>query len=329
MSAKRSDLISVWAEHEVEGWTALPRGMRLALGRQGVPDIRRQTSGLGTKLAKFCGKYRLIRRLAPLGKRRLVTLSWARDSTAFPDAYYSEMVPWIFDCWGPEWPEWEKLLRRHKVRLAFFTARTSLEHFTKVVPGLTGYWLPEAMELSLLYPGKPLAERSVHVLEMGRKLVAMHEKICEPLVKAGKKHVYDKSGAQAAGAVRGLDELYRTMGDSAIVICYPKTLTNAQGAGGVETVTQRYLETIGSGSLVVGYCPKELEELLGFDPTVKLSDTDPAGHMLDILANLPTYQAQVDRARARLNEVGSFDTRAAQMLAKIDEFDRANGKPTP
>jgi hypothetical protein len=42
MTRPRDDLVVLWSENEVEGWTALPRGMRLALIRQGLPDIRRQ-----------------------------------------------------------------------------------------------------------------------------------------------------------------------------------------------------------------------------------------------------------------------------------------------
>ncbi len=321
MTGKRDDLVVPWSEVAQEGWAALPRGMRAALLRQGVREVSRQGSGLSRKVARVCKKAKLMRRVATLGKRRLVTLSWASDVPAFPDAFWCEIVPWCFDTWGQDWPEWEALLRRHRVRLAFFTARAAAEHFAKQIPGLQTHWLPEAQNLSLLKPSKKLVERSVHVFEMGRKMQQVHDKIREPLKAAGKKHLFDEPGKHAT-AIPTLDLLYETMGDSAIVMCYPKSMTSPQGSGGVETVTQRYLETMGSGSLVVGHCPKELEDLFGFNPVVELSPEDPAKHMLEILGSLEKYQPLVDRARVKVNEMGGFDPRAAEMLRLIDEFDR-------
>lgn len=311
-----------WAESKAEGWTALARGMSSALSRQGVPVLQKRRSEVGLKVARACKRIGVTRRIAPLGKRRLVTLSWASDLFAFPDAFWCEIIPWCFDCWGQMFGEWETMLRRHRVRLAFFSAQQTAAHFAKAIPGLTTHWLPEAQELGLLKPGKPLAERSVHVFEMGRRLAAVHDQIRDPLKSAGKTHIYDPPNKHAT-AIPGLDALYQKMGDSAIVMCYPKVMTHPEGAGGVETVTQRYLETIGSGCLPVGHCPKELEELMGFNPVVELSPEDPAGHMLEVLAKLPSYQPQVDRAFRKIQEWGGFDPRARRMLDLIGEFDRS------
>lgn len=325
MSSGRDNLMVQWCEVPGQGWAALPKGMRLALARQGLPSVQRQQSALGQKAARACKKLRLLRPIAKLGKRRLVTFSWASDVPAFPDAFWCEIIPWCFDTWGQDWAIWEALFKRHRVRLAFFTARAAAEHFAKVVPGLKTHWLPEAQELGLLKPEKKLTERSVHVFEMGRKMKAVHDAIREPLKAAGKKHLYDEPGKHAT-AVPTMDVLYQTMGDSAIVMCFPKSMTSPEGSGGVETLTQRYLETMGSRSLVVGFCPQELKDFFGFNPVVDLSTTDPAKHMLEILGSLDQYQSLVDKAYARVQEIGGFDGRAAEMLRVIDEFDATGGR---
>lgn len=322
MTKARTDLVVLSRGDAVHGWTALNRGMRDALVRQGVPHVVRQRSEIAMKAAAAVGKLDVVRRIAPIGRRRLVTLSWGSDAAAIPDLLWCEIVPWIYDCWGPQFARFESMLQRNRIRLAFFSARSAGEHFAKLIPGLTTRWLPECMDLSLLSPSKPLAERSVHVLEMGRRVAAVHEKIRAPLEKAGKVHLYDK--AHHGSAIPGLAALYERMGDSAVVTCFPKSVSHPDGAGGVETVTQRYFETIGSGSLAVGYCPKELNDLFGFNPVIELSTSDPAGHMLEILGSLPAYQAHADRALARVKEVGGFDVRAAEMLRMIDEFDAAH-----
>lgn len=308
-----------WVGGKAQGWTALQLGMVKALGRAGVPVIERERGKLGLRMAQVMRKTGLARRFVRLGKPRLVTISWASEVPALPDALWCEMVPWIYDCWGQQWDEWAVLLKRHKVRLAFFSARAAAEHFARAVPGLKTHWLPEAMELSLLHPEKPLAERTLHVFEMGRRFAQVHDKIRDPLAQAGKQHAYDPPGKHA-GAIPGLDQLYQRMGDAAMIICFPKNMSHPEGAGGVETVTQRYLETIGSGALPVGHCPKELEDLMGFNPCVELSLEDPAGHILSILGDLKSYQPQVDRARAKLQEWGGFDPRAAEMLRVVRGF---------
>lgn len=307
----------------VEGWTALNRGMRDQLHALGVPKVNCQSWGITGKIARAASKLGLIRNLARLGKRRIVTLTWSSDAPAFPDAYWCEIVPWIYDCWGQEWEKWEALLKRHRVRIAFFSTRQTAEHFAKRIPGLDARWMPECMDFSLLHPGKPLKDRTLHVFEMGRRLASMHDKVREPLKAAGKKHIYDQ-GPRSASAIPTLDELYTQMGDAAIIICFPKVMTHPAGAGGVETMTQRYLETLGSGALAVGACPKELADLMGFDPVVRLNLDDPARHLLEILDTLPKYQEMVDRAVVRVREIGTFQQRASDMLRAIAEIDARN-----
>lgn len=319
MNDLATKLVILWRDDEVEGWTALQRGMQEALLRLGVPAVHRQRSDAMRRFARLLSRAGLVRRVAPLGKRRLVTLAWRSDGPAFPDAYWCELVPWIYDCWGPNFDEWERLLRRNRVRLAFFTARAAAEHFARKVPGLTTRWLPECHELRLLSPSLPLRDRPVHVLELGRRLASVHDGIRGPLERAGKQHLYDKGSH--ASAVPGLDALYKKMGESAVVVCYPKARTHPEGAGGVETVTQRYFETLGSGCLAVGQCPAELRDLYGFDPVIALRESDPGAHMLEILADLGSYQAHVDRCLARTREVGHFDIRAKQMLDAIAAYD--------
>lgn len=311
----------MWQDSRLEGWTALQHGMQRSLQRLGVPVVRRQRSELARRAARGLAKLGLARRIVPLGGRRLVTLTWRNEGPALPDAYWCEIVPWIYDCWPPQFAEWERLLRRHRVRLAFFSARAAAEHFARAIPGLESRWLPECHELKSLSPARPLAERGVHVLELGRRMPAVHESIREPLAASGMKHIYDR-GAHAS-AVPGLGALYRTMGDSAVVICFPKSRTSPSGSGGMETVTQRYFETLGSGCLAVGSCPAELRDLYGFDPVVALDESDPSGHLMKILGSLASYQEHVRRCLERTREVGTCDARAADMLRMIREFDAA------
>lgn len=125
-----------------------------------------------------------------------------------------------------------------------------------------------------------------------------------------------------------LDSLYQAFADTIISICYPKSITHPHGAqwaahpacaaGTVQTLTQRYFETIGSGALAVGTCPRELSDLFGFNPVIELSLTDPAGHILEILKDPGVYQSHVEKCRVRLTETCTFAHRAKALVDALD-----------
>lgn len=315
------DLVVMMNDEPVEGWTLPPRLLGEALARAGVRPLHRQRTKLSRKVARGFVRTPLFRPMrgksaAAGGGGVIAAMCWASDSFAFPDALWRTLVPWCFDCWGPEFARWEAVLRRHRVALAFFSARDAANHFARAIPGMETVWLPEACDASRFMPGTPLHERSIKVLELGRKFERVHERIREPLREHGHRHVYSLDGANTV-LFAGLDALFAGLGDTAMALCFPKTVTHPKKAGGVETMTQRYLEFIGSGTLAIGTSPREIVDLFGFDPVIALDETDPAGQILAILDDLPAWQAHADRARARLLEVGTFDTRARTMLEEL------------
>lgn len=306
-------------DEPAEGWTLPPKLLGEALARAGVRPLHRQRTNLSRKMARAWSRTPLFRPFRRAGGRAggvIAPMCWGFDSFAFPDAMWRTLIPWGFDCWGPEFPRWEATLRRQRVPLAFFSARNAAEHFARAIQGLETVWLPEACDPSRFTPATPLHERAIKVLELGRKFERVHEKIREPLRARGHRHVYSLDGANTV-LFAGLDALYAGLGDTAIALCFPKSVTHPEKAGGVETMTQRYLEFIGSGTLAVGTSPREIVDLFGFDPVVALDEKDPAGQILAMLDDLPAWQAHADRARARLLEVGTFDARARTMLAHL------------
>lgn len=262
------------------------------------------------------GRAGLVRPLLSPRGRSFTTVAWASHARVFPDAYWRRIVPWVYDCWAPMFGVWESFFRVHRVETAFFGARDAAAHFARTIPGLRAHWLPEACDPSLYQPDRPLAARGIHVLEVGRKHEAVHARIREALARSGRTHRFALDGTRTP-IFEGIDDLYRGLGDAAIMLCFPKCVTHPAEAGGVETLTQRYLESIGSGCLTVGQCPAELRDLFGFDPVIPLNLSDPAGHLFSLLDRLPEYQDHVERCRRRLLEVGTFDVRARRLLGLL------------
>jgi hypothetical protein len=292
----RPPLRVIWNDEPTTGLNLLQKGLQESLAEAGVPVWHAQRSGASRWCSRVLAKSGLLRPLKIAGAPR------------------------------HRFDKWEALLRKYGVKTAFFSARDAGAAMTARMPGLRAHWLPEACTLDRFKPGKPLAQRAIHLLEMGRKHPSVHPMLLEAFPRElrerhGVNHVYSRIDSSTP-IYPTLDALYSAMGDTVMSVCFPKSITHNHGAIGsalrVETMTQRYLETIGSGALPVGACPAELKDLFGFDPVVSMDVSRPAETVREVLANLEKYQALADRSLRRLAEVGTFKVRAAGMLEIIE-----------
>jgi hypothetical protein len=307
----------MWDDGPSTSLSALQHGLQQALADQGLRVVHRQRSPAARRLARVLSKLKLVRPIAPRsGRKSFTVLSWASDVRAFPDTYWRELVPWIFDCWEPHFDRWEALLKRHKVETAFFSARDTARYFAEHMPGMTAIWVPEACDPTVFRPHKPLTERSIDVLEMGRRWPQIHERIRSSLSEAGIRHIYNGIDGRKQ-LFKDSHELHEACGDAVIMLCFPKSLTHPHEAGNIETLTQRYFEAIGSGCLPVGRAPQELIELFGFNPVIELSMSDPARHLQEIIANVSSYEQMTKQSLARLQQVGTFQERAKRIVAAL------------
>ena len=92
-------------------------------------------------------------------------------------------------------------------------------------------------------------------------------------------------------------------------------------AGDVETLTQRYWECMLSGTLIVGHAPKELVDLLGYNPVIELeTDEDIGSRLSQILDNISSYQELADKNLAAARENASWDTRMTRLLPQLHQL---------
>lgn len=246
----------------------------------------------------------------------LTPLSWASDRDIYPTAFRHRIVPWIYDCWPSHWDRWEALLRRLRVRMAFFSSRSAAREFARRLPALRCEWVPEAVNPSRYDPTCPLSARRIDLLELGRLSPSIHERLQPVLAERDLRHEYQRPGtARLYPGQRALrDALARTR----LLVCLPKSITHPDAAGGLETVTYRYFEGIASGCVLIGHCPAELLELWGFDPVVPIDPSRPERSVLDALDRIDELQDLADRNLRRLQEVGTWRHRAAAMIAAAE-----------
>lgn len=272
--------------------TRLPHKLRAALGHAGMAF----TTGIRQGRLLVCGGHRV-------------------ESVAWPWCYFYEIVPVMWDVWPEYFDLLVKFVKKNKVKLVFCTSSQQVEHLKECVPGLKAVWLPEGIDVTSYPMGNRLAERSVDLLEYGRRMDSVHDDLVGHPFRRSINHVYQ----------HGQDLLFpdfesMTAGirNAKITICYPQCDTKPWRAGAVETLTQRYWEGMLSGTLVAGRAPKELIDLCGYNPVITLGE-HPARQIENVLNHIEDYQELVDRNRRYVEENADWSKRIPIVMKALEE----------
>jgi len=287
--------------------------MQRALESAGVPAVYNARSRPIKLFARALARAGLMRRIADLSDTAyFVPIMLLSEARLFPKCYFAETIVYAFDCWPALYGRWENFFRRHRMRLAFFSARQSAEHFQKALPAMESIWLPEAVEASTYDGHKPIENRSIDVLELGRRSDAYHDKIVAPLANSGRVHRFQSAPGEIIFPTA--EALVAGFGDAKISICFPSSMTHPQRSGHVETATHRYFESFASGCIIIGHAPKELVDLFGYNPVIEADMNDAIGQLDSILSNPAAHADLIARNRQRLMEVGTWDARVTTLL---------------
>lgn len=258
----------------------------------------------------------LFRHIADVGSDAvIVQMARLTAYRAFPRAMWQEIIPDCFDCWEPDYPAWLTLLHRLKPRIAFFSARQSAAYMGSKLPGLQTIWAPEGINPADFTATKPLRDRSIDILEIGRKNNQYNVSISGYCAEQSYVHLFERECGAIVFTSRA--ELITGLADSKISVCFPSSITHPGRSGNVETLTQRYLEAIASGCVLLGHCPAELRNLFGFDPVVAVDESDPVGQIAHIVENIDNHADLTHRALIRLREVATLEVRTGRMLAQL------------
>lgn len=235
---------------------------------------------------------------------------------AFPDYARHEIVPMVWDCWPRYFEPTARWMERHDVRTAIFTSRDTAERMRRRLAGVDILWCPEAVEAPRYPEGKPLAERGIGVLEFGRGT----EGVITLRLPAAVRHVRTKVDGRF---VYTDTQLRQAMADARVTITLPHSITNPEFSGGLETLTQRYWECMLARMVMVGHAPRELVDLIGYNPVVEIPVDKHASEaytarILDILAHPADYQPLVDRNRATALRLGDWTLRMRQVMAWLE-----------
>lgn len=228
----------------------------------------------------------------------------------FPDYARYEIIPFVWDCWPCYFEKMCRWIEKHEVRTAIFTSSQTAEKIRERFPEMNVMWCPEAVDTSLYDAGKPLKERSIDVLEFGRGsnvTVNGDKRLNYVCTKVNGIFIYDNEQLRAA------------MGDAKVTIALPRSMTQPEIAGDIETLTQRYWENMLSRIVMVGHAPKELVDLIGYNPVIEIDKEYPNKQIMMILEHIEEYQSLVDKNRETALCLGDWTARMKEVLQFLNQ----------
>ena len=235
-----------------------------------------------------------------------------RKLDTFPDYMQYEIIPLIWDCWPCLDNRISAWFEKHDVRTAIFTSRQNAERIQKRFPKMNILVITEGIDTSKYYAGKELCERDIDLLEFGRS----NENVLKVALPDNLNHVCTKVQGRF---IYTDEELFEAMGDAKVSIALPRCNTDPKLAAGVETLTQRYWENMLSRIVMVGHAPKELTDLIGYNPVIEFKREQANEQIIDILNHINDYQELVNRNRDTALKLGDWTLRMQQVKEWLHE----------
>lgn len=254
------------------------------------------------QFCRFTYNYELptIRKKNDIAQLRFVeAVSLSFDT--FPDYARYEIIPLVWDCWPIYFEKTCRWFVNHDVKTAIFTSSQTAERMRERFPQMNILTITEGIDTSKYQEGKLLKEREIDILEFGR-----NNNLFKKGLPANIKHICS-NGKQKMFSTD--QEFHAALENSKITICFPRCDTNPEIAGDVETLTQRYWEAMLSKIIIIGRTPKELIDLIGYNPIIKLDKNNEVENVRNIIINANNFQYLVDKNRNVALKVADWSLR--------------------
>lgn len=227
-------------------------------------------------------------------RRELFTvLMGSQFQKCFPHFLLSgKKAIYLFDAWPSQHERIKRFVGYLGLNRVFVSSSQAAERLQAGLASPLFDWVPEGINPEE-YRAYPPEMRDIDVLALGRKYDSYHVSIVSELAKRRKMYVYEKRKGEIIFPTREgfVDGLAR----SKISVCVPSSVTHPERSGDIETMTIRYLQSMVSKCLVVGYAPKEMIGLFGYNPVVEIDMENPVGQVCWILEHLIDFGDLIER----------------------------------
>lgn len=199
---------------------------------------------------------------------------------------------YMFDAWFEAHDVIERLIKVCHFDTIFFSSRLARNVFQEKKVRCNCKWVPEGVNPQEYY-FRDYDDRDIDVLNFGRKWDWYHDKIKDTLERKRINYLYEKKWFDVI--FESHDEFKRGLSRAKISICFPKNISHPEIAGPISTMTNRYLQSMVSKTLIVGMMPDEMKLLFDYTPVVEIDQKHPKEQLLDILENYESYIPLIEK----------------------------------
>lgn len=224
----------------------------------------------------------------------------------FPDYIRYEIIPMIWDCWPNHYQKVVKWLKKHNVKSAIFTSSQSAQHIQQELQGLKILVITEGIEVSEYKQGKDLVNRNIDLLEYGSVERNYFREYVDGIIHVNRNNENGRLSTKA--------KLIESISESKVCVALPRCDVDPIFTGGIETLTQRFWEGMLSRCVLLGRAPKELTDLIGYNPVVDLDRRDASNQVIHIINNIQDYQELVDRNRETALRLAPWEIRIKKIM---------------
>lgn len=238
---------------------------------------------------------------------------------SLPYAFHGEIIPMLWDCWPYTWDVLERDIRLLKCKTVFITASDVVNEMSKRMPEVNFVHVPEGVDINDYISGDILENRSIDIFELGDKHYYYHKKLMDGKLGDRFNFAYSKNKGESNLNLtfNSWDSFTKNLADTKILIAFPLSLRNPRLDGTVETLTIRYWEGMLSRCIILGHCPKELIDLVGYNPVIEVDFVNPVNQIENIITNISNYQQLVDKNYDAALKHASWNNRMKTLKSNI------------
>jgi glycosyltransferase involved in cell wall biosynthesis len=221
-------------------------------------------------------------------------LMGANFTKFYPYAFLNKKKRYVylFDAWTKDQPAFIDFIRRCKIDHAFVSASQAADELNEKLGHPIANWIPEGIDV-LAYKQISYDQKDIDVIQIGRKYDWYHEQILPFCNETKKVYLYEKTKGIIIFSTR--EDFINGLARSKISVCFPSNITHPERTGSIETMTNRYLQSMASKCLIVGHAPAEMIELFGYNPVVEIDRDSPVEQLAAILKHYTDYIPLIEK----------------------------------
>lgn len=226
----------------------------------------------------------------------------------------NEKYLYFFDAWPRNYNNILKIVDDYAIKKAFLSSGSSCNTLNKMQDKCEFVWIPEGINTNR-YTALNLQDKDIDLICIGRKYEKLHDKIVAETLAEEISYIY-QSGSEVIYPAR--EDFVDALSRSKISICIPANLTHPEKTGGIETITNRYFQSMASKCIILGHAPKELIDIFGYNPVIEIDYSNPLAQIKEILSNLDDYEKLTERNFDEIHTNHKWSNRWANIEAEIN-----------